>query len=108
VEQATAAAVNHNANIRSLTAEESGIPVRKAFTAKVRLLQQLERGGTWNGFAATCSGDDPLQYEVAFYDTNAFLRHLMVSEWEELLSPKWLREKLHRQCIVVLGRLNKE
>lgn len=88
--------------------DESGAPSRKPFTAKVRLMQPLESGGTWNGFAATCSGDDPLLYVVDFYDTNAFLRHLIMSEWEELLAPKWLREKLRLHCSDVLTRLDKE
>ncbi|GMK38660.1 hypothetical protein PCCS19_17140 [Paenibacillus sp. CCS19] len=88
--------------------DKSGAPVRKPYRAKVRLVQPLERGGSWNGFAASCSGDDPLLYEIDFYDTNAFLRHLMLSEWQELLAPKWLREKLRQHCSDVLTRLDKE
>ncbi|MBD3917569.1 WYL domain-containing protein [Paenibacillus sp. PR3] len=88
--------------------DESGAPARKPYTAKVRLTQPLEHGGTWNGFAATCIGDDSLLYGVDFYDTNTFLRHLMMSDWEELLGPKWLREKLRLHCSDVLTRLDKE
>jgi hypothetical protein len=100
---ATAAAVNPAACL-----DESGAPSRKPFTAKVRLRQPIDRGGTWDGFAATCLDDASLLYGVDFYDMNMFLRHLMMSDWEELLAPKWLREKLRLHCSDVLTRLDKE
>ncbi|PWV97878.1 putative DNA-binding transcriptional regulator YafY [Paenibacillus cellulosilyticus] len=102
------AAIASLTNVRASTGNESGAPARKPFTAKVRLVEPLECGETWNGFSSACSDVDPLLYEVDFYDTNAFVRHLMVAEWDELLAPKWLREKLRLHCSAVLTRLDKE
>lgn len=106
IAEQTAAA--EECSTQSITADDGGAPARRPFTAKLRFVQPIASGGTWNGFAVSASDEAAGLYEVAFYDTNAFLRHLMVSDWEELLAPKWLRDKLSRHCSDVLTRLDKE
>ncbi|GFN30821.1 helix-turn-helix transcriptional regulator [Paenibacillus xylaniclasticus] len=84
-------------------------PIRKPFVAKIRLQRSLDRM-SWKGFAAAAVRGDSnsFLYEIEFYDTEAFMRHLMASEWEELLSPKWLKEKLRRAAVELLERLSTE
>ncbi|WP_127534295.1 helix-turn-helix transcriptional regulator [Paenibacillus kobensis] len=90
------------------SAAQGEAPIRKPFVAKVRLHHPLN-GSSWNGFTAVAGRDeDGLQYEIEFYDTDAFLRQLMASEWAELQSPKWLKEKLKRAASELLARLNTE
>lgn len=85
--------------------EETAVPLRKPFLAKVLLPQPL-KGGTWNGYPARIAEESV--YEIEFYDADSFLQHLIGSEWTRLLSPKWLREKLRRKCASVLERFNSE
>jgi predicted DNA-binding transcriptional regulator YafY len=85
--------------------ENSSSAIRKPFTAKVLLSKSLI-GGTWNGYAVR-SVDDFI-YDIEFYDVDAFLQHLLTSEWQQLLSPKWLRTKLKDRCLNVLAQLNIE
>lgn len=47
-------------------------------------------------------------YEVDFYDTSAFIAHLLHSEWSALLAPKWLKEKLRSICETVVSRLDEQ
>ncbi|WP_258881722.1 YafY family protein [Paenibacillus sp. sptzw28] len=78
------------------------LPARKPFTAKVRLMSPLY-GGAWKGYRVVSS--EELVYEIEFFDTDSFLQHLLVTEWEQLLSPKWLKEKLSGRCRQMLDRL---
>ena len=81
---------------------EEPLPVRKPFIAEIRLkeLQQIE---LWQGYRIRARQDQI--YSVEFYDTDAFLQHLFISEWEELLSPGWLRRKLQQHAEELMGRL---
>ncbi len=81
---------------------EEPLPVRKPFVAKIRLkeIQQLE---LWHGYAIRDRQDQI--YFIEFHDTDAFLQHLFRSEWEELLSPGWLRRKLQQRAEHLLDRL---
>ncbi|MEF3306495.1 helix-turn-helix transcriptional regulator [Paenibacillus sp. GYB003] len=78
-------------------------PGKKPFTARLRLAQP-PGNGAWNGFPARLAGDSV--YEISFYDADSFVRHLLVAEWERLLSPKWLRTMLRDKCERALARLN--
>lgn len=80
-------------------------PVRKPFSAKVILPRSLN-GETWNGYAVRFV--DELVYDIEFYDTESFMQHLLTSEWQKLLSPKWLRTKLQARCLEILGQLNSD
>lgn len=82
---------------------ESRLPVRKPFTAEVRLDQPLGETA-WYGFAAR-PGSGPLLYTIEFYDPDAFMQHLLVAQWRELLSPKWLKAKFREKCRDMLERL---
>ncbi|BBH22864.1 hypothetical protein Back11_42090 [Paenibacillus baekrokdamisoli] len=79
-------------------------PIRKPFSAKVRLSQHVN-SESWHGYRIQDRQD--LIYTIAFHDTEAFLQHLFISNWEALISPKWLREKLGSRCQSMQGRLDK-
>lgn len=81
---------------------EEPLPVRKPFVAEIRLkeVQQMEM---WQGYRIRASQDRI--YSIEFYDTDAFLQHLFISEWEELLSPGWLRRKLQHSAEGIMVRL---
>lgn len=93
----------HQMAVDTLERGEGGSPVRKPFTASVRLSSPLN-GKAWNGYPARSVGE--LLYEVEFYDTNSFLQHLLISEWQQLAAPKWLRAKFQRRCLDMLDLLN--
>lgn len=80
---------------------EDHLPLRQPFVAKVKLLDRLE-GTSWRGYPARSVGR--MVYEVDFHDTDSFLQHLLVAGWEELLAPRWLREKLRSKCTEILDR----
>ncbi|PYI55764.1 helix-turn-helix transcriptional regulator [Paenibacillus flagellatus] len=66
--------------------EEPGRPpVRKPFTARVELARP-PTGRSWSGYPIRLEGASV--YEVQFYDIDSFVQHLLVAEWEKLLSPK--------------------
>jgi predicted DNA-binding transcriptional regulator YafY len=93
------------ADIETHEWENSRSPVRKPFTAKVLLSRSLN-GRTWDGYAVRSV--DELVYDIEFYDVDSFMQHLLTSEWQQLLSPKWLRTKLQGRCLNVLAQLNIE
>ncbi|MGZ9583985.1 helix-turn-helix transcriptional regulator [Paenibacillus marinisediminis] len=76
--------------------------IRRPFIARVLLSKQLH-GTTWKGYAAREL--QPFEYEVEFYDEEAFLQHLMTAEWVELQSPQWLRQRLKNRCQQLISRL---
>ncbi|RXZ78897.1 WYL domain-containing protein [Paenibacillaceae bacterium] len=80
-------------------------PARKPYTAKVQLAKPLT-GKAWGGFSVQLF--EQQIYTVAFYDIDVFLKHLLVAEWEQLLSPNWLIEKLQARCERLLDRMGKQ
>lgn len=78
-------------------------PIRKPFTAKIRLFQHII-GESWHGYRIHSKED--FIYTIEFHDTESFLQHLFRSDWEALLAPKWLREKLDIRCQSLRSRLN--
>jgi predicted DNA-binding transcriptional regulator YafY len=83
---------------------EGAVIKKKPFTAKVLLTKPIS-GHSWNGFPIRAVHD--FVYEIEFYDIDSFLQHLLISEWEKLLSPKWLIAKLHGRCSDVLARCDR-
>ncbi|MFC5650060.1 helix-turn-helix transcriptional regulator [Paenibacillus solisilvae] len=83
--------------------KQDSAPARKPFTAKIRLAQPIS-GSAWHGYRIQSSQD--LIYTLEFYDTDSFLQHLFSSDWEELLAPKWLKEKLTGRCQHIRDRLH--
>ncbi|GGG62688.1 hypothetical protein GCM10010918_15550 [Paenibacillus radicis (ex Gao et al. 2016)] len=92
--------------VKAYPIDEPWRPIQQPFTAKIQLMQQP--GPSWGGFTARPAANSSDLYEIEFYDTEAFLRHLMTSSWSALLAPKWLREKLHARCGSIMNRLNGE
>ncbi|EAM8910482.1 WYL domain-containing transcriptional regulator, partial [Salmonella enterica] len=72
---------------------EEVLPVRKPFVAEIRL-KEVQQTELWQGYRIRVKQDEI--HSIEFYDTDAFLQHLFISEWEELLSPTWLRRKLQQ------------
>lgn len=77
--------------------------VRQPFTAKIILSQPLD-GDTWRGYPVRSVHN--LVYEIDFYNTESFLQHLLVTEWVQILSPKWLTMKLQSRCLNILDQLS--
>ncbi|BFH14564.1 hypothetical protein WJ0W_001275 [Paenibacillus melissococcoides] len=48
-----------------------------------------------------------LIYDVEFYAPAFFMQHLLIAEWERLLSPNWLQAKLRDRCMRIAARLEK-
>ncbi|WP_245600182.1 helix-turn-helix transcriptional regulator [Paenibacillus harenae] len=78
-------------------------PARTPYLAQVKLPAALN-GDSWNGYRIHAL--EQLVYTVSFYDADSFLQHLLVAEWEELISPRWLKQKLQSRCEQALSRLN--
>ncbi|WP_193556458.1 hypothetical protein [Paenibacillus lutimineralis] len=77
-------------------------PRRKPFVACV-ILANPRTGESWYGYRIVARNE--LEYEVEFYDTEAFLQHLLTTPWVSLKSPKWLRQKLMVRCQQTIERL---
>ncbi|MEK4516582.1 WYL domain-containing protein [Paenibacillus sp. FSL H8-0122] len=77
----------------------------KPFTARIRI-NQVPQDSSWGGYRLRAAAEDV--YEVDFYDTSAFIAHLLHSEWSALLSPKWLKDKLRSICEVAVRRLDEQ
>ncbi|WP_336789811.1 helix-turn-helix transcriptional regulator [Paenibacillus sp. MMO-177] len=82
--------------------EQGSKPARAPYMAKIRLSSPLS-GNSWRGF--TIQAQEELIYTIAFYDTDSFLQHLLVAEWEELIAPRWLKHKLQNKCEQISQRL---
>jgi predicted DNA-binding transcriptional regulator YafY len=93
-------------DIENGKADDGGRPTRKPFMARMRLPNPLI-GQSWNGYAARLI-DEPSSYEIEFFDIDAFLQHLINDSWDEILAPKWLREKLRQRCLDLVKRIDKE
>lgn len=78
-------------------------PRRKPFTAKIRLQNRVE-GPSWHGYSIR-PGAQADVYEIEFYEADTFVQQLFVAEWEQLLSPKWLIEKLRQHSSSMVRRL---
>ncbi|MFS0860539.1 helix-turn-helix transcriptional regulator [Paenibacillus taichungensis] len=85
-----------------LGAWEEALPVRKPFVAEIRL-REVQQTELWQGYRIREKQDQV--HWIEFYDTDAFLQHLFISEWEELLSPTWLRRKLQQSAEGIIDRL---
>jgi predicted DNA-binding transcriptional regulator YafY len=80
----------------------------KPFTA-VLLIHGIDGFKSWNGYPVRKSPDGASDlYEVRFFDAEAFMQHLLTSEWEKLMSPKWLIARLNRKIEAVAGRLKRQ
>ncbi|MDR0268574.1 WYL domain-containing protein [Paenibacillus sp.] len=85
--------------------EQSGTPMLKPFTARIKLHSQL-RENSWYGYAARPVGEH--LYDVDFYDADTFMQQLLLAPWVRLDSPKWLKARLRDQCVKVLKHLDGE
>lgn len=81
---------------------EEVLPVRKPFVAEIRL-KEVQQTELWQGYRIRVKQDEI--HSIEFYDTDAFLQHLFISEWEELLSPTWLRRKLQQSAEGIIDKL---
>jgi predicted DNA-binding transcriptional regulator YafY len=82
--------------------QEGPLPATKPFTARI-VMQQSLNGNAWSGYPIIPVQD--FVYDVQFYDADSFLQHLLVSEWKQLLSPRWLISKMQSRCSEMLARL---
>jgi predicted DNA-binding transcriptional regulator YafY len=82
---------------------DCGSIVRKPYIAKLVLIES-QGGPFWNGYRVRSRADDV--YEIEFYDADSFVQQLIVSDWQQVLSPKWLRAKLLSSCRNVLAKLD--
>lgn len=64
----------------------------------------IPQDSSWGGYRLHAAADEV--YEVDFYDTSAFITQLLQAEWNALLSPKWLKDKLRSICEATLKRLD--
>ncbi|OPG95081.1 transcriptional regulator [Chryseobacterium mucoviscidosis] len=81
---------------------EEALPVRKPFVAEIRL-REVRQTEQWHGYRIREKQGQV--HWIEFYDTDAFLQHLFISEWEELLSPTWLRRKFQQSAEGIIDRL---
>lgn len=104
IRQLTVAEVASSRKILPMEGDTEGQkPMLVPYVAKVRLSAPLS-GDTWRGYRVQSC--EQLVYKVTFFDADSFLQHLIVAEWEELISPQWLKEKLRSKCEQMLNRLN--
>lgn len=91
------------------------------YEARIQLAAPVA-GGVWGGFCAalddrngnassteSAPAADGLGkiYRISFYDIGLFIQHLLVADWERLLSPQWLIERLEKRCSQTLRQLGK-
>lgn len=82
---------------------EDALPARKPFTAQIRF-HEAQRSEQWQGYRIREQQGQICWIE--FYDADVFLQHLYASEWEELISPGWLRRKLMKRTEEIAQRLS--
>lgn len=83
---------------------ERPLPVRKPFLAEIRLPEICD-ADMWMGYRIRERKDRV--HSIEFYDADAFEEHLFTSEWEELLAPKWLRQRLQNHIARMAARLDR-
>lgn len=84
--------------------EESGLPLRAPYIATLKLPVSVQiADGTWMGYRI--DRQEGSVYSVCFYDPNSFLQHLLLADWEELQSPRWLKQRLEQRCRLIAQRL---
>ncbi|KAA8786220.1 putative DNA-binding transcriptional regulator YafY [Paenibacillus sp. 4624] len=83
---------------------EDTLPVRKPFVAEIRF-REIQQSELWQGYRIREQKDQVCLIE--FYDADVFLQHLYAAEWEELLSPGWLRRKLMKRVEEMTERLSR-
>lgn len=83
---------------------ERPLPVRKPFLAEI-LLPEICDADMWMGYRIRERKDRV--YTIEFYDADTFEEHLFTSEWEELLAPKWLRQRLQNHIARMAARLDR-
>lgn len=83
---------------------ERPLPVRKPFLAEIRLSETCH-ADRWMGYRIRERKDQV--HFIEFYDADAFEEHLFTSEWEELLAPKWLRQRLQNHIALMAARLDR-
>lgn len=70
------------------------------------LLKQPVLSSLWGGYyIRSVQG---MEIEVEFYDVEAFIQQLLVSQWDRIIAPHWLRAQVHQQCLQLFDRLNEE
>lgn len=77
----------------------------KPFTARIRM-NSVSQDSSWGGYKLRSAGEDV--YEVDFYDTSTFIAQLLRAEWNAILAPKWLKDKLRCICEATMKRLNEQ
>ncbi|MFD3268568.1 helix-turn-helix transcriptional regulator [Paenibacillus dendritiformis] len=85
--------------------EDAPLPQRKPYLARIETGRPLD-GESWHGYPIRPVHD--CIYEIEFYDPDSFMQHLLVAEWERLLSPKWLQAKLRDRCGRIAARLEEQ
>lgn len=83
--------------------ERGKSPLLQPFVAKLKLQHEVNQE-TWMGYRIISREGSYI--DVEFYDTASFLQHLLISEWEALLSPHWLRNQLSARCQRTLASLD--
>ncbi|WP_337031406.1 helix-turn-helix transcriptional regulator [Paenibacillus illinoisensis] len=86
-----------------LSGWEEPLPVRKPFIAEIRL-KEVQQTEQWQGCRIRDTQDRI--HAIEFYDTEAFMQQLFISEWEELISPGWLRRRMQSHADAILNRLH--
>ncbi|QUL57448.1 WYL domain-containing transcriptional regulator [Paenibacillus tritici] len=89
----------------SVSPPQQNRPPLKPFTARITL-REAPADSSWGGYAVRAAGGDV--YEIDFWDTEAFLGHLLRSDWTGILSPKWLKHKVRDRCRAVLTLLDEQ
>ncbi|WP_232278878.1 helix-turn-helix transcriptional regulator [Paenibacillus sp. 481] len=87
--------------IRSSHAAAHPLPRKKPFVAKI-VLAQPHHNHAWHGYPIRHM--EGSIYEMEFHDADLLVQQLVISEWEELISPKWLKQKLQRICSQVIAK----
>jgi predicted DNA-binding transcriptional regulator YafY len=82
---------------------DEGALIRKPYIAKLRLAES-PGSGSWHGYKIRSVHEGVL--DIEFYDADLFLQQLIVSDWQQVVAPKWLQAKLLSCCQNVLGRLS--
>jgi predicted DNA-binding transcriptional regulator YafY len=75
---------------------------RKPYVAKLRLAESPD-SASWHGYKIRSMNEGI--HEIEFYEADSFIQQLIVSEWQQIIGPKWLKAKLKNYCQNVLGKI---